>query len=92
MQQHGLGTDPLGSSSSEKDLVDKKLPMSQQCVLGYIRKSIASRVSEHWSKLSKKVVESPSLQIFQNHLEALLCHVLWDDHAPVVVPSNLTIL
>ncbi|KAJ7411403.1 hypothetical protein BTVI_49502 [Pitangus sulphuratus] len=54
MYQHRLGNDLLGSRSAEKDLVDNKLSMSQQCVfaanasgiLGCIRKSTASRSRE----------------------------------------------
>ncbi|PKU42967.1 hypothetical protein llap_6728 [Limosa lapponica baueri] len=56
--QYGLGADLLESTSEEKDprvLVDNRMTMSQQCVLvakkangilGYIRKSVASRSSE----------------------------------------------
>ena len=39
------------------------------------------RVTEHWSRLSREVVESPSLDIFQNCLDKILCHVLYDDPA-----------
>ena len=38
-------------------------------------------VTEHWDRLPREVVESPSLEIFRNHLDAILCHVLWDDPA-----------
>jgi len=58
MHQYRLGADLLQSSSAERDLgmlVDDKLTMSQQCtlvskkangILGYIKKSVASRSSE----------------------------------------------
>ncbi|GAB0205651.1 mitochondrial enolase superfamily member 1 [Grus japonensis] len=53
--KHRLGFDLLGSSSAEKDLVDNKLSMNQQCalmakkangILGCIKKSVASRSRE----------------------------------------------
>ena len=34
------------------------------------------RVTEHWDRLPRKVVESPSLEIFQTRLDAILCNVL----------------
>ncbi|GAB0203777.1 hypothetical protein GRJ2_002843300 [Grus japonensis] len=58
MHHYRLGVDLLGSSSAEKDLgvlVDNKLSMIQQCalvakkdngILGYIKKSVASRLRE----------------------------------------------
>jgi len=58
MHQYRLGADLLESSSAERDLdvlVDDKLTMNQQCalvakaangILGYIRRSVASRSRE----------------------------------------------
>ncbi|PKU30255.1 hypothetical protein llap_19442 [Limosa lapponica baueri] len=55
MHQYRLGADLLKSSSAEKDLVDNKLTMRQQCallskkangLLGCIKKSVASRSRE----------------------------------------------
>jgi len=34
------------------------------------------RVTEHWHRLPRKVVESPSLEIFKTRLEAVLCSLL----------------
>ena len=36
------------------------------------------RVPEHWSRLPREAVESPSLKIFKTCLNAFLCNLLWD--------------
>ena len=38
-----------------------------------MRKNIPLRVMEHWNRLPRKVVESPSLEIFLTRLDAVLC-------------------
>jgi len=35
------------------------------------------RVPEPWPRLPREVVESPSLEIFKTHLDAVLCSLLW---------------
>ena len=35
------------------------------------------RVTEPWNRLPREVVESPSLEIFQPHLDKVLCSLLW---------------
>ena len=35
------------------------------------------RVPEPWPRLPREAVESPSLEIFQTHLDKVLCSLLW---------------
>ena len=35
------------------------------------------RVTEHWHRLPKEVVESPSLEVFKSHLDTVLRNQLW---------------
>ena len=37
---------------------------------------ITARVMEHWNKLPREVVESPSMETFKTHLDTYLCNLL----------------
>ena len=41
-----------------------------------MRKNFMVRVTEHWDRLPREVVESPSLEIFKAHLDAYLGNLL----------------
>jgi len=34
------------------------------------------RVTEHWNRLPREAVDSPSLEIFKTHLDEVLCNLL----------------
>jgi len=34
------------------------------------------RMTEHWNRLPRQVVDSPSLEIFKTHLDKVLCSLL----------------
>jgi len=34
------------------------------------------RVTEHWNRLPRETVESPSMETFKAHLDTYLCHLL----------------
>jgi len=40
------------------------------------RKNLTLRVTEHWNRLPREVMESPSLEIFKAHLHEVLCSLL----------------
>ena len=41
-----------------------------------MRKNFAVRGTEHWNRSSREVVQSPSLETFKTHLDAILCNVV----------------
>lgn len=42
----------------------------------HLNKNFTMVVTEHWNRMSRKVVESPSLEIFKSILDTILCLVL----------------
>jgi len=42
----------------------------------YMRKSFKVRLMEHWNRLPREAVESPSVEIFKTRLDAYLCGLL----------------
>jgi len=41
-----------------------------------MRKNFTLRVTEHWNRLPREVVNSPSLEIFKTRLDKVLCSLL----------------
>jgi len=57
---------------------DNKLKLKHRNFHLNIRKNFfTSRVTEHWNRLHRGVVEFPSLEIFKTCLNAVLCSLLW---------------
>ena len=42
-----------------------------------VQKFFTVRMTEHWNRLPRGVVESPFPEIYKTHLDAYLCNLLW---------------
>jgi len=51
-------------------LKHKKFPLNMR------KNFFPLRVTEHWNRLPREVVESPSLETFKTHLDVVLCSLL----------------
>ena len=56
-----------GTSSNGLKLEHRKFHTNMQ------KNLFTVRVTEHWNRLSRKVVESLSVKIFKTHMDAYLC-------------------
>jgi len=45
--------------------------------LGIRKNCFFKRVVRHWNRLSGEVMESPSLEVFKKHLDAILRDMVW---------------
>ena len=55
----------------------RSLKLEQRNFHTHIQKNFFTvRVTEHWNRLPREVVESPSMEIFKTHLDTYLCDLL----------------
>jgi len=48
----------------------------RKCRLNMSKNFFPLRVTDHWNRLPREVVESPSLEIFKTRLDKVLCSLL----------------
>lgn len=61
---------PSNSTRNRHKLEQRKFYLSMEMNI------FTLRLTEHWNRLLREVVESPSLEIFKTHLDAFLCNLL----------------
>ena len=78
----GTNLAQVGKSKRKAQKSKDKSPWCSRCWLGFnvrlnMRKNFFPlRVTEHWPRLPREAVESPSLEIFKTRLEKVLCSLL----------------
>ena len=45
-----------------------------------LKKFFSARAVRQWHRLPRKVVESPSLEVFKKHVEVTLSDLVWSSH------------
>jgi len=74
-QEDGARLFPVVPSNSTRGNGHKPKPVKFH--LNTRKNFFTLRVTEPWHRLPREVVESPSLEIFQTHLDKVLCRLLW---------------
>jgi len=67
---------PLFSGAQRQDEGQWAQTEEQEVPSEHEEELLPSGVAEHWNRLRREVVESPSLEIFKTHLDAILCSLL----------------
>jgi len=62
--------------TSQDSPTDGHKPKQRKFRLNMRKNFFPLRVTEHWNRLPREVVESPSLEIFKPHLDKILCSLL----------------
>jgi len=67
----------LSSGAQRQDKGQRAQTEAQEAHLKMRKNFLPLRVTEHWNRLPREVVESPSLEIFKTPLDKVLCSLLW---------------
>jgi len=60
----------IGPGAMAKKMEHRKFHINMQ------KNFLTVKVTEHWNRLPREVLESPSLEIFKTHLDTYLCNLL----------------
>ena len=70
-ESSGWGQAPFSGAQDSRDKLEcRKLHLNMRNIF------FTSRVTEHWYRLPREVVDSPSLEIFKTLLDFFLCNLL----------------
>jgi len=62
---------------SDKTRGNRHKPKQRKFQLNMRKNFFPLRVTEHWTRLPRGAMESPSLEIFKTRLDVVLCSLLW---------------